>query len=147
MNRFYFLSILIFLLFSSCLVKSAIDQSPGVLGSCGHITLKCDRNIAVKILDSISKLDLFKVSEKYEEYNDWDERGFDFLTYWTISGKDNLYWISISNENEQDATISVRSIFNKKKKKWTHVKKTTNKKIEEAENFMKWFSKKLKPCI
>jgi len=145
--RNYFLYLGVLLVLNSCLVKSAIDQGPGILGACGETNLICDRNHSIEILDSISKLDAFKIPEEYQEFNNWDEGGFDFLTYWTISDKDNLFWISISDEDEMIVSISVRSVFDKKTRKWTHVKELSDKEIEKSENFMKWFAKKLSPCI
>ncbi|MES2575592.1 MAG: hypothetical protein V4572_11655 [Bacteroidota bacterium] len=79
----------------------------------------------------------YKIPKKWEEYNNWSKRGYNFLEsriFYFKEKPEEMYYISFIGDEEtfKDTThidIAIRSVFIGSKKKW--LKKEDLKKEEE----------------
>ncbi|MBI3134507.1 MAG: hypothetical protein HYZ14_07490 [Bacteroidetes bacterium] len=130
------INILISLFFFSCQ-----DLGAGTLGSLGVYKIDENRETVKQKLDSLLSDDKFKVPEEYQDYLNWDERGYSFLTYWTVYYKEDnseiMYWISLS-KNSVETQVYIRQVFDFESNKWI---KAVDVKKEDRDMFNSSFEK------
>lgn len=100
----------------------------GLLGGLETIKLNCNEETLVENIDKVLASDsMYNIPVEYEKYCNWDERGFAFLTHWTIflPELNELVWVSVienPSQNEKVTSISIRGRFDQRTKAWVYAK-------------------------
>jgi hypothetical protein len=103
------------------LLISFITFSCGTLGGFDTRTLQVKKNELNKAFDTLySKYPNYKIPNKWKKFDDWNERGYDFLDARLIyfeNSPEEMYYLtfigdSITTSNSQTSVISIRAICN-----------------------------------
>jgi hypothetical protein len=111
----------IILIISVLLLFSCDNKVAGTLGSGYKYLFKCNEKDLNLCLDNyIRTNDEFKVPEKWEKYNNWTEKGYDFLDgkifYFKkdFESNEEMYFVSVLNsypKNNNQTNVAVRAVF------------------------------------
>lgn len=111
----------IILLLSVLFVFSCKDKIAGTLGSGYKYSFKCNERDLNLCLDNYLKINNeFKVPEKWEKYNNWTEKGYDFLNgkifYFEqdFESGEEMYFVSVLDsypKKNSQSNVAVRAVF------------------------------------
>ena len=119
------------------------SDGPGTLGGLDVYTINSTSDYVTIKLDEFVAMENHHIPVEYKKYDNWNEKGYDFLTHWTIYYVENdepiMYWISL-NATESLPKISIRSIFKFNSRQWILAKNVSS---EDEEKYDATFEKQI----
>jgi hypothetical protein len=109
------------------LVMFSLLSCDGTLGGFNTISFPTSKKKIEIAIDSLYfNYSEYKIPDKYQEFNNWTKRGYDFLDsriFYFSQSPEEMYYISFIGEEEtlKDTThidIAIRSVFTGSKRKW-----------------------------
>lgn len=149
--RFLTLLLTICILVVSCTesnpVSYAMEMDPGTLGVSSSAALNCPETDVARVFDNLTDSSEFTIPLKDSSAVQWwIEGGYDFLNYRCLKIKKAYYMISLNSEDFNATTISIRSIYDQKRKSWIHAKEFNDSQEYLADKAMKYLLYKMPVC-
>lgn len=113
------------------------EFSPGTLGAVAETDLNCSETDVARRIDDLLTLKPYQVNMRDSTLVSWwDDGGYDFLTYRCINIQKRLYMVTISSEEFEESTISIRAYYHRKRKKWIFANEFNPESTRRAEKAM-----------
>lgn len=109
------------------LVLFSLISCDGTLGGFNTVSFPVSKKKIETAFDSLySNYPEYRIPDKYQDYNSWSKRGYDFLDsriFYFSQSPEEMYYISFVGDEEsfKDTThidIAIRSVFIGSKRKW-----------------------------
>lgn len=122
-------------------------SSPGTLGASASADLECSEHDVMWALDNLIDSSEFTIPIKDSSaVNWWSEGGFDFLNYRCVKIKRRYYMISLNSDDLSETSISIRSLYDPRKKSWKFAKEFNSADEYNAGKAMKLLIYNLPSC-
>lgn len=111
----------------SLFVLFTLTSCDGTLGGFNTVSFPVSKKKLENSIDSLYfNYPEYKIPDKYQEFNNWAKRGYDFLDsriFYFSQSPEEMYYISFVGDEQtfKDTThidIAIRSVFEDKKMKW-----------------------------
>ena len=98
-------------------------QDPGSLGYSDFQEMKCSSSEVENEIEALSRDSKFKVNTSDSTIlNWWVENGYEFLNFKCLKINKRLYMLTITNDDDSESTLSIRSYYNRNKQEWMFAK-------------------------
>lgn len=112
------------------------EFSAGTLGALKEHYISCTKEVAIHEIDSLVKTPKLAVPDSLVHLVNWDEKGYDFLTHWTIfiEQENTNYLIWFSAKDSDSFVVSIRGSYDFKMNNWTYAKDINPYEAAELNN-------------
>jgi len=134
MHKLYLLVIISYYTLNSCTSFPVI--SGGTLGALKqHNFNACDKEKGIKEIDSLVISTEFVVPDSLENKVKWDEKGYDFLTHWTIYYEyENQNYLIMFTTPKDEFSLAIRASFDFNSNEWIYAADIPNDEAEIIDN-------------